>query len=103
MDITYLASTLYSTIGKLTRRQISGPIYVTRGGEQVAVIIRSQAYAPKLDQFRIIPGDDAVYLTCKEPIGPQCECFAMHDEGTDLGTMLDTANQHWADNHREPK
>lgn len=97
MDVTDLADTLYSTIGKLTRRQISGPIYVTRGGEQVAVIIRSQAYAPKLDNFGQ-NGDG--WMTCSlcapdgAVIGPR---------PLDLGDAVRTANEHWSTRHQEQK
>lgn len=96
MDITDLADTLYSTIGKLTRRQISGPVYVTRGDEQVAVIIRSQPYAPKLHHFQ---QDENGWLTCH-----QCpEPTTLSARPLNLAEALDTANQHWADNHREQK
>lgn len=96
LDFRDMSATMRHMINGLAERKISGPLHVAKDGEPMAVIIRSQAYTPSLHHFQ---QDENGWLTCH-----QCpEPTTLSARPLNLAEALDTANQHWADNHREPK
>jgi hypothetical protein len=75
----------------LADRTMSGPLLLVDGDDELAVMIRAQAYAPRLDDFEVtLTG--AVH--CK-----LCDSAEVASSRL-LGDALDAANRHWADRHR---
>lgn len=83
-------------VSRLADRQIPAPLMVNRDDEQIAVIVRSQAYSPRLHHFR---QNEEGWLTCHACPEPT----VIISRPLNLADALDWANQHWADNHREAK
>lgn len=105
MEITDLAKDLDGTLSQLADRQFIGPILATRHGEPVAIIIRHEVYAPRLDNFYTADsgdGDDMVNLVCSQCPADAAVVATWHSlDCQGLGKTLDAANRHWADNHRQ--
>lgn len=95
IDIKALAADADRIIGGLPNHTTRGPILVTRDGQPEAVIIRHQAYAPRLHHFDfIVPGR----MTCLLCLGTDTPWDA--PVGDHLGEAVDRANRHWRDVHQ---
>ena len=93
IDIRDFALNVSDTISRLAAWTLRGPLLITRDGQPEAVIIRHQAWAPKLQDFDITRDGDVRCKLCPVPdiivAGP-----------TGLGAALDAANRHWNAIHR---
>lgn len=72
------------------------PLLVTRDGDPIAVIIRHEAYAPRLQDFTQTPLGDLMCHRCEPP-----QAIAHYPE--DLAVAHRTANEHWRDTHQKRK
>lgn len=93
IDINDLAADCDRIIGGLPDHTTRGPIQVTRNGEPEAIIIRYQAYAPRLHDFSFDPGG----IHCHH-----CEPAArILCDSSSLGVAIEAANRHWRETHRK--
>lgn len=95
IDIGDLAADCDRIIGGLPDHTTRGPIQVTRNGVPEAIIIRAQAYAPRLHHFDINEQGRLCCLLCPPGI---------RDFGRPLqhlGEAVEWANEHWRDHHRK--
>lgn len=104
IDIRDLALNLDELLGTTGPGRPRFPLLVTRDGQPEAVIIRHQAYAPRLDDFYVADtgdGDDHVNLVCSLCPADQAVVTTWHStDDRGLGSITNTANQHWRDTHR---
>ena len=99
IDVHELALNLSDIIGGLDSHRTRGPLLVTRDGQPEAVIIRNEAYAPRLHDFAFVGGGILCHRCPDGPFGPgRIPC-----DTSSLGVALKAANQHWRDTHRETK
>ena len=96
LDFWDMSATMRHMITGLAERNIPGPLYVAKNGQQIAVIIRSEAYAPKLDKFTTTRDGDILCDACSG-------MRFMVGEPYNLDSTVKAANQHWNDTHREPR
>ncbi|MFD7416825.1 hypothetical protein [Kitasatospora purpeofusca] len=97
IDIRDLALDLDHLLAGLDSHQTRGPLLVTRDGEPEAVIIRHQAYAPRLHHFDITPQNRLRCLLCPPGSG-EFGAPLQH-----LGEAVSWANAHWRETHRPPR
>ena len=100
LDFGDMSATMRHMITGLAERNIPGPLYVAKNGQQIAVIIRSEAYAPRLHLFAIGANNDGTPYICCD----QCDGFNWTMESPrNLGAACEAANKHWRETHREPR
>jgi hypothetical protein len=91
MDITEFAARADEIIGGLPSHRTRGPVYVTRDDVAEAVVIRAEAYAPRLHDFEPCGGG----ITCH-----RCGDYRVLCDTSSLGSMVQAANRHWNEAHR---
>lgn len=93
IDVRDLAVNLGGVLRGLSDHTTSGPLYVVDAGQQIAVIIRSQSYAPRLDLFTT---NDEGWLVC----GHCSPAAVIGPKPLNLADAHQTANSHWGTRHR---
>jgi hypothetical protein len=92
IDIRDLALNLSDTIAGLDSHRTRGPLLVTRDGQPEAVIIRHQAYAPRLHDFSVGQG------------GIRCHHCSPSEhiicDTSSLSIAVEAANRHWREQHQ---
>lgn len=80
----------------LSDRSIPGPLYLhDEDGEQIAVMIRAQAWDPRLDRFVFIDGRYRCDDCRRAGTG-----HALPPPGVSLAALVEAANAHWREAHR---
>ena len=93
LDFHDMSATMRHMITGLADRAISGPLYVAKDGQPLAVIIRAQAYAPRLQDFDVRQDGDIQCIHCPGQAIVVANPY-------NLGVAAEAANQHWNDTHR---
>lgn len=91
IDIRDLALNVYETIRNI-RRWHGAPLTITDGQETLAVMIRHEVYAPRLETYEMRQDGD---ITCRHCPG----LIITNPNPYNLGTAAKAANQHHADTH----
>lgn len=91
LDIRDLALRADEHIRTLHQRQ-GPPLLITDGDEPLAVLIRHQVYAPRLDQFETRQDGDLKCTLCSKVV--------LTANPYNLGAAHRAANEHYAANHQ---
>lgn len=93
MDIDAFATNANEIIGGLPSHRTRGPVCVTRAGVPEAVVIRAEAYAPRLHDFEPY-GGGVICHRCDPPA-------LIPADATSLDVIVRAANKHWHETHRK--
>lgn len=96
IDIRDLALNVADTIHRMHNRN-GPPILIADGDQPLAVMIRHQVYAPRLNDYEIRQDGD---LTCT-----RCTInrTVIVPNPYNLGSATEAANRHWRDTHQGAK